>query len=242
MRAPGALCVPAGRAPQPGAARCLTGCSPINFARNSPASTSNIEFMSLGLQRFRAISKSDRGKLCAKCVWGGCVGSLSGQAPPPPTGTAARPRCHPRHSNFACNSPAACSNIEFASLELQRFLGLLKFGPIELHAKFVWRWPCEPVLALPTGRSPAPLSPTGTAARLRRRPGHSNFACNSPAACSNIEFASLELQRFLGLLKFGPIELHAKFVWRWSCQPMMALPTGSLHRVQSLWALRCLSH
>ena len=62
---------------------------------------------------------------------------------------AARP-----HSNFACNSPAACSNIEFASLELQRFLGLLKFGPIELHAKFVWRWPCEPVLALPTGRSP----------------------------------------------------------------------------------------
>ena len=56
-----------------------------------------------------------------------------------------------RHSNFACNSPAACSNIEFASLELQRFLGLLKFGPIELHAKFVWRWPCEPVLALPTG-------------------------------------------------------------------------------------------
>ena len=37
--------------------------------------------------------------------------------------------------NFACNSPAACSNIEFASSELQRFLGLLKFGPIELHAK-----------------------------------------------------------------------------------------------------------
>ena len=41
--------------------------------------------------------------------------------------------------NFACNSPVACSNIEFASLELQRYLGLLKFGPIELHAKFVWR-------------------------------------------------------------------------------------------------------
>ena len=57
-----------------------------------------------------------------------------------------------RHSNFACNSPAACSNIEFASLELQRFLGLLKFGSIELHAKFVWRWPCEHVLALRTGR------------------------------------------------------------------------------------------
>ena len=40
--------------------------------------------------------------------------------------------------NFACTSPVACSNIEFASLELQRFLGLLNFVPIELHAKFIW--------------------------------------------------------------------------------------------------------
>ena len=42
----------------------------------------------------------------------GYVGSLSGQAPPPPI-------------NFARNSPATCSNIEFASLELQRFWGAL---------------------------------------------------------------------------------------------------------------------
>ena len=41
----------------------------------------------------------------------GYVGSLSGQAPPP--------------INFARNSPATCSNIEFASLELQRFWGAL---------------------------------------------------------------------------------------------------------------------
>ena len=93
--------------------------------------------------------------MCEMCVgWSRCRVSKPGQAPPPPGGPAGawRPRglaC--RHSNFACNSPAACSNIEFASLELQRFLGLLNFGPIELHAKFVWRWPCEPVLALPTG-------------------------------------------------------------------------------------------
>jgi len=40
--------------------------------------------------------------------------------------------------NFACNSPAACSNIEFASLELQRFLGLLKLSQIELHATFAY--------------------------------------------------------------------------------------------------------
>ena len=76
-------------------------------------------------------------------------------APPSPTGAAAWPCHRPRAPlpgpgllyvaqwwlsiiNFACNSPVACSNIEFASLELQRFLGLLKFGPIELHAKFIW--------------------------------------------------------------------------------------------------------
>ena len=108
-----------------------------------------------------------------------------------------------RHSNFACNSPAACSNIEFASLELQRFLGLLKFGPIELHAKSVW---------------------LGSCCRL------SNFARNSPAACSNIEFASLGLQRFRVVSKSDRAKLCAKFFWRWPCEPVLALPTGRLHR------------
>ena len=40
-----------------------------NFARNSPAISSNFEFMSLELQRFRVVSKNDRGKLRAKFVW-----------------------------------------------------------------------------------------------------------------------------------------------------------------------------
>ena len=70
-----------------------------NSARNSPASASNIEFMSLELQRFWAITKSDRGKLCAKCVWGGLgVASRSPArprrrlaAPPVPGGPAAWP-------------------------------------------------------------------------------------------------------------------------------------------------------
>ena len=108
-----------------------------------------------------------------------------------------------RHSNFACNSPAACSNIEFASLGLQRFLGLLNFGLIELHAKFVW---------------------LGSCCRL------SNFARNSPAACSNIEFASLGLQRFRVVSKSDRAKLCAKFFWRWPCEPVLALPTGRLHR------------
>ena len=43
--------------------------SSSNFARNSPVAYSNIEFVSLELQRFRRVLKSDRGKLCAKFVW-----------------------------------------------------------------------------------------------------------------------------------------------------------------------------
>ena len=51
------------------------------------------------------------------------VDSLSGQAPPPPI-------------NFARNSPAACSNIECASLELQRFWGVSKNDHDKLRATF----------------------------------------------------------------------------------------------------------
>ena len=42
--------------------------------------------------------------------------------------------------NFARNSPAACLNIEFASLELQRFWGVLKNDRDKLRAKCGWRW------------------------------------------------------------------------------------------------------
>ena len=42
---------------------------PINVARNSHAFSSNVESTSLELQRFRVVSKSDRGKLRAKFVW-----------------------------------------------------------------------------------------------------------------------------------------------------------------------------
>jgi len=40
-----------------------------NVARNSPAISSNFEFMLLELQRFRVVSKNDRGKLRARFVW-----------------------------------------------------------------------------------------------------------------------------------------------------------------------------
>ena len=61
----------------------------------------------------------------ALCRWSvaGCVGSKPGQAPPLPI-------------NFARNSPAACSIIEFASLELQCFWGVSKNDHDKLRAKF----------------------------------------------------------------------------------------------------------
>ena len=56
-----------------------------------------------------------------------CVGLLFGQVLPPPI-------------NFARNSPAACSIIEFASLELQCFWGVSKNDHDKLRAKFGRRW------------------------------------------------------------------------------------------------------
>ena len=62
-----------------------------NLARNSPAAPSNIEFASLELQRFPAVSKNYRLKLCAKFVWArpAIARRRRGKALPPPTGTSA---------------------------------------------------------------------------------------------------------------------------------------------------------
>ena len=134
---------------------------------------------------------------------------------------AARPRAPPP-PNFACNSPTTISNLEFRSLELQRFQTLLKLLPIELQASF-WR---QRHATTHGHRDQSPPPPTGTAARPTTIPQYShpaltpltpvptpNFARNSPTTTSNIEFRSLELQRFQPLLKLLPIELHASF-WR----------------------------
>ena len=85
-------------------------------------------------------------------------------------GVSPRSPAWPRRcpSSFARNSLATISNIEFRSLQLQRFQTLLKFLPIELCARFLWSCPCRP----------------------------SNVACNSLTALSNYEFRLLELQRF----------------------------------------------
>ena len=147
-----------------------------------------------------------RGVPGAGCLsfWAGLLGVPVGGGPP-----ASRPRCELRSArrlvvrpglgllhvaqfwlsiiNFACNSPAACSNIEFASLELQRFLGLLKFGPIELHAKFVWLWSCDRPPApwrVPAARGPpAPSEPSAPSGPFRS-PGPTSALRTSGAWCA----------------------------------------------------------
>ena len=98
--------------------------------------------------------------------WGNCMRNSSG--PGPAAAHRHRARSRRRPVNFARNSSAACSNIEFISLELQRFRAVSKSDRGKLCAKFVWRWPRQRVLALPTGRSPH----RGLALRFLRRLPH----------------------------------------------------------------------
>ena len=137
---------------------------------------------------FRAPSDPAVGPGCWLCPWAAArpravraasfarrVVSKPGQAPPPPTGTAARP-----------SAPSGA-----------------------LHTGGTWCagvWP---------GQDPPPL--TGAVARPRHRPRASplmltNFARNSPTTVSNLECASLELQRFQRLLKLPSNELRATFL------------------------------
>ena len=112
--------------------------------------------------------------------------------------------------NFACNSPTTTSNLEFRSLELQRFQPLLKLLPIELHASF-WRQRRATTHGTATSPHHHPPAPQpGPTTPLIPVPTP-NFARNSPTTTSNIEFRSLELQRFQPLLKLLPIELRASF-------------------------------
>ena len=61
-------------------------------------------------------------------------------------------------SNVARNSPVACSNVEFVSLELQRFWPILKNDRVKLRAKLIWRSPRFPPRAPWPGPSPPALA------------------------------------------------------------------------------------
>ena len=126
------------------------------------------------------------------------------------------------------------SNIEFASLELQRFWGTSKYDRDKLRANFGWRW-CRQRPLRPSALRGSLVAPSQSPARHRcpraprpacpeARPSDlsgilqtclTNLACNSPATISSFELTALKSQRFLALLNLHPIELHAKFSWCW---------------------------
>ena len=65
-----------------------------------------------------------------------------------------------------------------------------------------------------------------------------NVARNSPAACSNVEFASLELQRLWAIPKNDRVKLRAKFGWR-LCRRRLSKPAPAArgHSRHALWFL-----
>ena len=118
------------------------------------------------------------------------VGSKPGQAPPPPTGTAAGPfgALHAGGAVLLC--VAECVVSKPGQVAAQRHRGVTH----------------RPRVSCPT-----------LACRIAEPT--LNFARNSPATISNIEFRSLELQRFGTLLRLHPIELRATFLGAWPCCP-----------------------
>ena len=81
--------------------------------------------------------------------------------------------------------------------------------------------PCRNTCGLPTTHTFCPV--TNTFRPIAPIP--SNLARNSPAAPSNIEFASLELQRFRMVSKNYRLKLCAKFVW-----VRLSTPSGAAAR------------
>ena len=115
-------------------------------------------------------------------------------------------------SNFARNSHVNLSNIELASLELQRFWALLKVHAIELRAKFLERVSLVTCGRRRTARHASAFGLLCVNRAVWRAP--TNFACNSSVTISGFELAPLELQRFWALLKVHAFELHATFLER----------------------------
>ena len=155
-----------------------------------------------GRRRARPPARSPHASFARRVV------SKPGQALPPPTGTAARPSgaLHAGGTCVAWTSPARPRRRP----PHRRRLSLIGGSVLCLETR--------PDLAF----APQASSPALAHIAAESTP---NVARNSPATLSNIEFRSLELQRFLTLLELYPIELRATFLG--SCPTVGDVAGGS---------------
>ena len=99
------------------------------------------------------------------------------------------------------------------------------------------RSPARPRASKPGQAPPRPYRPASALAHIAAE--LLNFACNSPATISNIEFTALKLQCFQTLLNLHPIELHATFLRPGSAATFglrglaLRLEVGSVSRVSA---------
>ena len=168
---------------------------------------------------------------CVVCCWAGPLCVLVGGGPP-----ASRPRHELRSARRLEARPGPAAAHQYRGQALRS----LRRPPHRRRLRCgVWpgasfRSPARPRHRPPVPRPgppvpPAPSTPAafalrGVAWRVVSKPGQappppSNFARNSPATLSNIEFRSLGLQRFRTLLKLCPIELRARFRGSCTCRP-----------------------
>ena len=179
---------------------------------------------------FRAPSDPAVGPGCWLCPWAAArpravraasfarrVASKPGQAPPPPTGTAARPSAP---SGALHTGGTWCAGVwpgqdppplTGAVARPRHRPRALQPGPVRSPPV-----PSGPSGALHTGGACGSGVP-GPRRRPRvlqhaQQPALTNFARNSPVTLSNLECASLELQRFQRLLKLPSNELRATFL------------------------------
>ena len=146
-----------------------------------------------------------------------CV--LSGQAPPPPAGTAAgladlllvaplvlrapdgpaaREARRPHFVRRRASKPArALRSLRHPPHRRGLSLCVVRPGPAAHGCRSLASSIAQDSHLVVTSHIPEPTP---------------NFACNSPTILSNCEIRSLELQRFQTLLKLHPIELRASFL------------------------------
>ena len=189
-------------------------------------------------------------------LWAGLLGVPVGGGPP-----ASRPRCELRSArrlvvrpglgllhvaqfwlsiiNFACNSPAACSNIEFASLELQRFPAVSKNYRLKLCAKFVW---VRPAIAR-RRRGQALSPPTGTSAWSDSRGLFDTFHARSSGS-----FAAEASPRRAPNGAIPPrlvvVKLDLRLVWCPKCSPprRITVKMGCCGRSGLRFGHNCVGH